>query len=505
MLTRGGGDRALGERRTRLRSRRQSWDEPHTRVLAAWGNISRLFEAASRQLAACFAPEMLTRTSSVTRVRANPPFGVGLARRAGPRRALPRVSAAASSSPAGAPRPSQASSRASKPDRHFSFDQNHDAQFLHWLDDLRVAAEKETWSAIPALVRFPRAEPGVALALAARAGQSRLVRTILASRGDAIDASDPASAGVAAAARGRVAVLGGPLEHGLAPDAADEHGVAVPTVAAGAGPGPTPSPARTSRAATTSARSATAKPVSRAARRSRRRRSPLLRRRPRRGRGPQRRLERARVETGARRGEGRGRRRSSDPPGARRRPRGSVPQREDAAVLSRGVGAAGRGEGAARRRRGRGGGGGATVHEPRGGGGVARGHARGGGGGERTRRRGEAVEGGGEGETARDAVDGEASDGWGARGATAAGEGRGGGARSRLRDHGGVKMIDGTTSGRSRARRFARVRPHSCSSGSSSRERRAQRMPSPHPSGASSCTAKSSSSDQHLGATPVAS
>ena len=179
-------------------------------------------------------------------MRANPPFGVGLARRAGPRRALPRVSAAASSSPAGAPRPSQASSRASKPDRHFSFDQNHDAQFLHWLDDLRVAAEKETWSAVPALVRFPRAEPGVALALAARAGQSRLVRTILASRGDAIDASDLASAGVAAAARGRVAVLEALLENGLAPDAVDEHGVAVLTVAAGAGPGPNPSPARTS-------------------------------------------------------------------------------------------------------------------------------------------------------------------------------------------------------------------------------------------------------------------
>ena len=173
-------------------------------------------------------------------MRANPPFGVGLARRAGPRRALPRVSAAASSSPAGAPRPSQASSRASKPDRHFSFDQNHDAQFLHWLDDLRVAAEKETWSAVPALVRFPRAEPGVALALAARAGQSRLVRTILASRGDAIDASDLASAGVAAAARGRVAVLEALLENGLAPDAVDEHGVAVLTVAAGAGPGPNP-------------------------------------------------------------------------------------------------------------------------------------------------------------------------------------------------------------------------------------------------------------------------
>jgi ankyrin repeat protein len=189
---------------------------------------------------------MLTRPSSVTRVRANPPFGVALARRAGPRRALPRVSAAASSSPAGAPRPSQASSRASKPDRHFSFDQNHDAQFLHWLDDLRVAAEKETWSAIPALVRFPRAEPGVALALAARAGQSRLVRTILASRGEAIDASDLASAGVAAAARGRVAVLEALLENGLAPDAVDEHGVAVLTVAAGAGPGPNPSPARTS-------------------------------------------------------------------------------------------------------------------------------------------------------------------------------------------------------------------------------------------------------------------
>ena len=95
-------------------------------------------------------------------------------------------------------------------------------------------------------MRFPRAEPGVALALAARAGQSRLVRTILASRGDAIDASDLASAGVAAAARGRVAVLEALLENGLAPDAVDEHGVAVLTVAAGAGPGPNPSPSRTS-------------------------------------------------------------------------------------------------------------------------------------------------------------------------------------------------------------------------------------------------------------------
>ena len=218
----------------------------HTPGCSPPGNISRLFEAASRQIAACFAPEAADANLERDEGAREPALrGRARASRRSPPRAPPRLCRRLLL-PAGAPRPSQASSRASRPDRHFSFDQNHDAQFLHWLDDLRVAAEKETWSAIPALVRFPRAEPGVALALAARAGQSRLVRTILASRGDAIDASDLASAGVAAAARGRVAVLEALLENGLAPDAVDEHGVAVLTVAAGAGPGPNPSPSRTS-------------------------------------------------------------------------------------------------------------------------------------------------------------------------------------------------------------------------------------------------------------------
>ena len=74
--------------------------------------------------------------------------------------------------------------KAYHPDRHFTFDENHDTQFLSWLADLTVAVENSTWTAVPALLRFPRAKPHVVLQLAAGDGQLRLVETILRSCDD---------------------------------------------------------------------------------------------------------------------------------------------------------------------------------------------------------------------------------------------------------------------------------------------------------------------------------
>jgi hypothetical protein len=47
------------------------------------------------------------------------------------------------------------------------------------LSDLHCAVRSETWDAVPALMRFPRADARVALHLTAASGQTRLVQSIL--------------------------------------------------------------------------------------------------------------------------------------------------------------------------------------------------------------------------------------------------------------------------------------------------------------------------------------
>ena len=123
--------------------------------------------------------------------------------------------------------------KAYHPDRHFTFDENHDTQFLSWLADLTVAVENSTWTAVPALLRFPRAKPHVVLQLAAGDGQLRLVETILRSCDDLdVRGVDVAGAAVAAASRGHRRTLAAILDAGLSPDAVDEHDTALLTAAA---------------------------------------------------------------------------------------------------------------------------------------------------------------------------------------------------------------------------------------------------------------------------------
>ena len=64
-------------------------------------------------------------------------------------------------------------------DYRFSHAQHHDAKFAEWLSDLHCAVRSETWDAVPALMRFPRADARVALHLTAASGQTRLVQSIL--------------------------------------------------------------------------------------------------------------------------------------------------------------------------------------------------------------------------------------------------------------------------------------------------------------------------------------
>ena len=53
-----------------------------------------------------------------------------------------------------------------------SYEHSHDAKYQSWLHDLVTVVESNTWSAVPALLRFPSAEPEIVLALAAGAGQA---------------------------------------------------------------------------------------------------------------------------------------------------------------------------------------------------------------------------------------------------------------------------------------------------------------------------------------------
>ena len=169
-------------------------------------------------------------------------------RRAGCRAAAPRRVAAG------------ALSRNREIDYRFSHAQHHDAKFAAWLSDLHCAVRSETWDAIPALLRFPRADARVALHLTAASGQTRLVQSILrrftreetpeVASDDAHDENesadaengpldlalvDAAGAAVAAAARGHHSVLAALLDAGLDADAVDERGVHVLTAAAGGG------------------------------------------------------------------------------------------------------------------------------------------------------------------------------------------------------------------------------------------------------------------------------
>ena len=128
------------------------------------------------------------------------------------------------------------------------------------MSDLHCAVRSETWDAVPALMRFPRADARVALHLTAASGQTRLVQSILrrftreetpeVASDDAHDENesadaengpldlarvDAAGAAVAAAARGHHSVLAALLDAGLDADAVDERGVHVLTAAAGGG------------------------------------------------------------------------------------------------------------------------------------------------------------------------------------------------------------------------------------------------------------------------------
>lgn len=119
---------------------------------------------------------------------------------------------------------------------NFSYEHSHDEQFQRWLHDLVTVVESNTWCAVPALLRFPRAEPEIVLSLAAAAGQATLVDTILRTRPDAVDPRGAAAAGAAvtAAARGHPDVLAALLRSGLSADAVDARDTAVLLAAAGA-------------------------------------------------------------------------------------------------------------------------------------------------------------------------------------------------------------------------------------------------------------------------------
>ena len=73
---------------------------------------------------------------------------------------------------------------------------SHDEQFQAWLHDLVTVVESGTWSAVPALLQFPRAEPEIVLSLAAGAGQAALVDTILRKCPDAIDPDGTVAVGL---------------------------------------------------------------------------------------------------------------------------------------------------------------------------------------------------------------------------------------------------------------------------------------------------------------------
>jgi len=117
---------------------------------------------------------------------------------------------------------------------HHSFDHTHDRAYQKWLADLTAVVKHETWSAIPALLRFPHAEPDVVLQLAAGEGQTALVKRILESFPGAVEPGGPAAAGAAvvAASRGHHDVVVALLDHGLDADAVDEHDVALILAAA---------------------------------------------------------------------------------------------------------------------------------------------------------------------------------------------------------------------------------------------------------------------------------
>ena len=177
---------------------------------------------------------------------------------------VPRASACPAASPSSrgagcrvaAPRRVAAGALSRNPDidYRFSHAQHHDAKFAAWLSDLHCAVRSETWDAVPALMRFPRADARVALHLTAASGQTRLVQSILRrfAREDSEEAAsekenengplfsdltrvDAAGAAVAAAARGHHSVLAALLDAGLDADAVDERGVHVLTAAAGGG------------------------------------------------------------------------------------------------------------------------------------------------------------------------------------------------------------------------------------------------------------------------------
>ena len=121
----------------------------------------------------------------------------------------------------------------------YSYDHSHDEQYQAWLNDLVTVVESNTWSAIPALLRFPRAEPEIVLTFAAGAGQAKLVDTILRTCADSVDldsseGSAAAGAGVAAASHGHPRVLSTLLDAGLSTDAVDEHGTSLLLAAVGA-------------------------------------------------------------------------------------------------------------------------------------------------------------------------------------------------------------------------------------------------------------------------------
>jgi len=175
---------------------------------------------------------------------------------------VPRASACPAASPSSrgagcrvaAPRRVAAGALSRNPDidYRFSHAQHHDAKFAAWLSDLHCAVRSETWDAVPALMRFPRADARVALHLTAASGQTRLVQSILrrfarekseetaSEKEDENETRDlarvdAAGAAVAAAARGHHSVLAALLDAGLDADAVDERGVHVLTAAAGGG------------------------------------------------------------------------------------------------------------------------------------------------------------------------------------------------------------------------------------------------------------------------------
>ena len=102
---------------------------------------------------------------------------------------VPRASACPAATPSSrgagcrvaAPRRVAANALSRNPDidYRFSHAQHHDAKFAAWLSDLHCAVRSETWDAVPALMRFPRADARVALHLTAASGQTRLVQSIL--------------------------------------------------------------------------------------------------------------------------------------------------------------------------------------------------------------------------------------------------------------------------------------------------------------------------------------